>query len=86
MISYKIKYTKNAEAFIRANKVVGIRFIKALTEISLNPDCISYYDIKKFISSTNTELFCLRLMNYIAIFKIIETSIILVHFIDGYKN
>ena len=86
MISYKIKYSKSAESFIRANKIVGIRFIKALTEISHNPDNIAFHDIKKFMSSTNAELFLIQIAHYKAIFKIIENSIIFEHFIDDYKT
>lgn len=86
MISYKIKYSKRAESFIRDNKLVGIRFIKALTEISHAPNNIESYDIKKYVSVSNTDLFCIRIAHYRAIFKIIEKSIIFEYFIDDNEN
>lgn len=77
MSYYKIKYSKNAEKFIKKHKIEGIRFLKAFTEISQEKKQIKEYDIRRYYSSEHDDLFRLRIGKYRAIFRIIEKEILI---------
>lgn len=82
MNSYKIIYQKEAEKFIRKNKAIGIRFIKAFEEIASDMAAnFSKYDIKKMQGYDGQHLFRLRIGKYRAIFKIEDDQLILVVFV-----
>lgn len=49
---YKIKYSNSAEKFIKKNKTIGIRFLKAFEEIKTNRENIRFYDM------TNCQIKC----------------------------
>lgn len=91
MSYYKIKYSKNAEKFIKKHKIEGIHFLKAFTEISQDKEQIKEYDIGKYYNSKYDDIFRLRIGKYQAIFRIIEKEILIFVFDinsrgDIYKN
>lgn len=77
MKSFKIKYSKQAEKFIKRNKAIGLRFMKAFIEILEDPYEISNYDIKRYKSNNFKDIFRLRIGQYGAIFRIVEDEIII---------
>lgn len=77
MSFYKIKYSKNAEKFIKKNKLIGIRFVKAFTEISRDKNLAKNYDIAKYNNSIYDDVFRLRIGKYRAIFRIIHQEILI---------
>ena len=77
MTSYKVLYSKAAEKFIRQNKAIGIRFMKAFTEIASDVQAINYYDIKRYHDKTYDDIFRLRIDKYRAIFRVIKEQIII---------
>ena len=78
---YKIKYSKTAEKFIKKNKAIGIRFFKAFEELAEDKENIKFYDVKKFYSKTYEDIFRLRIVDYRAVFRIIDNEL-LVYVID----
>lgn len=79
MNSYKIKYKKPAEKFIRQHKLEGLKFIKAFTEIAASIDNCKKYDIKKF-QCPQPNFYRLRIGKYRAIFEVRHNEIILLVF------
>lgn len=75
MISYKVKYSKDAEKFIKKHKKEGIRFIQAFTDISYDKNNIFKYDIAKFYSKEYSDIFRLRIGKYRAIFRVIDNEL-----------
>lgn len=81
MNSYKIKYSKSAEKFLKKNKVIGIRFYKAFEEIAQSTENVGLYDIKKFYSQNFSDIFRLRIGGFRAVFRIVDHELI-VYVID----
>lgn len=82
MNSYKIIYQKEAEKFIRKNKSIGIRFIKAFEELAADVTSnFNKYDIKKMQGYDGQNLFRLRISKYRAIFKVENDKLILIVFV-----
>lgn len=79
MTSYKIKYKKPAEKFIKQHRLEGLKFIKAFMEIATDIENCKKYDIKKF-QCMKPNFFRLRLGKYRAIFEIRHNEIILLVF------
>lgn len=77
MKSFKVKYSKQAEKFLKKNRAVGLRFMKAFIEISEDPYEISNFDIKKYKSKNFNDIFRLRIGQYRAIFRIVDDEIII---------
>ena len=77
MISYKVRYSKEAEKFIIKNKAIGIRFMKAFSEIAEDYSRISWYDIKRFHHKSYSDIFRLRLGSYRSVFRVIKDEIII---------
>lgn len=77
MSCYEIKYSRTAEKFIRKNKIAGIKFMKAFMEIAQDREYSRNYDIKKFYSSAYDDIFRLRIGKYRAIFRVVETEILI---------
>lgn len=77
MISYKVKYHKNAYEFIKNNKLYGLKFIKAFSDISNDLNNVSKYDIKKLHNPNYNDIFRLRIGKYRAIFRVIKDEIII---------
>lgn len=74
---YKVIYQKKAEKFLKKNKLYGIRFFKAFKEISEDKNNVRKYDIKKFIHKDFDNIFRIKIVNYRAVFRIIEDRIII---------
>lgn len=80
MNCYAVKYKSPAENFIRKNKAVGIRFLKAFDDLSKDYIAsFSNYDIKK-MKSTLDNLYRLRIGKYRAIFQIKNNELIILVF------
>ena len=80
MNSYKILYKKPAEKYILKNKLIGLKFMKAFSEISTNIDRVKLYDIKKFHHNQFNDIFRLRIGKYRSIFRIVDDEIIIIVF------
>ena len=80
MISYKIKYHKKAYKFIKENKLYGLKFIKAFSDISHDLNNVCKYDIKKLHNPTYNDIFRLRIGKYRAIFRVIKDEILILVF------
>ena len=76
MISYKIKYHKNAYKFIKSNKLYGLKFVKAFCDIANDLENVSKYDIKKYKHPKYNDIFRLRIGKYRSIFRIVKNEII----------
>ena len=77
MISYKVLYCKSAIKFIKQNKAIGIRFMKAFNEIADNILVVNQYDIKRYNHKDYDDIFRLRIGKYRAIFRVIKDEIII---------
>ncbi len=77
MISYKVRYSKEAEKFIIKNKAIGIRFMKAFSEIADDYTKISWYDIKRFHHKDYDDIFRLRIGGYRSVFRVVKEEIII---------
>ena len=77
MTSYRVLYSKAAEKFIRQNKAVGIRFMKAFSEIASDMLLISRYDIKRYHHKDYDDIFRLRIGKYRVIFRVIQNEIVI---------
>ena len=77
MTSYRILYSKSSEKFIKQNKAIGVRFMKAFSEIAANITIISRYDIKRYHHKDYDDIFRLRIGKYRAIFRVIKDEIII---------
>ena len=91
MNCYKIKYSKQAIKFMKKNKLYGVRFYKAFSEIAEDISIVNTYDIKKLYDKTYNDVFRLRIGKYRAIFRIINNEILIYVFIidsrgDVYKD
>lgn len=76
MTSYKVKYRKGAQKFIKSNKRVGLQFFQAFEEIKNDGD-FNNYDIKRFHDKTYKDIFRLRIGKYRAIFRLVDDELIL---------
>lgn len=83
---YKIKYSNSAEKFIKKNKTIGIRFLKAFEVIKTNRENIRFYDIKKFHSKQYNDIFRLRIGDYRAVFRIIDERLLVYVFDIGSRG
>ena len=73
---YRVRYKKNAEKFIKTNKIIGIKFFQAFTEISQDfLSCYKKYDIKKL--KGYDDFFRLRIGKYRAVFRVKNQELIL---------
>lgn len=92
MNSYKIKYSNDAIKFLKKNKIIGIKFMKAFSDISNDYySNLKYYDIKKIKDKKYNDIFRLRISKYRAIYRVIENEILIFVFVidsrgDVYKN
>ena len=77
---YKVLYKKEAKKFIKKNKLYGIKFMKAFDEISKDKNKIFEYDIKKYIHKDYDDIFRMIIGDYRAIFRIIDTEIVILVF------
>lgn len=77
MSSYRVRYSKSAEKFIKKNKAIGIRFYRAFEEIALNNENSRAYDLQKFNSEAYDDVFRLRLGDYRAVFRIVNQELII---------
>lgn len=75
MISYKIKFDKKAIKFMKENRIVGLKFYEAFTEISKDTKMISLYDVKNLKGIKNIKR--LRIGSYRALFKIVNDELII---------
>lgn len=85
-MSYKIIYHKKAEKFIRANKVIGLKFMQAFNEISLDPKNIHKYDIVTYHTKGLNDIFRIRIGKYRAIFRVIKNDLIVFVFDIGSRG
>ena len=75
---YRIKYSKNAEKFIKKNKLIGIRFVKAFNDLNKDRSLdFSNFDIKRLKGNKENDIFRMRIGKYRAIFRIIEDEILI---------
>lgn len=75
MTSYKVKYDKKALKFMKENRLVGLKFYEAFTEISKDTKIISLYDIKNLKGVKNIKR--LRIGSYRALFKIVNDELVI---------
>ena len=75
MMSYRIVYSKSAEKFIRTNKTVGIRFMKAFEEITADFTMTRRYDIKRYYHESYDDFFRLRIGKYRAVFRVVKDTV-----------
>ena len=75
MTSYKIKFDKKAIKFMKENRMVGLKFYEAFTEISKDTKIISLYDVKNLKGIKDIKR--LRIGSYRALFKIINDELII---------
>lgn len=85
-MSYKVIYHKKAEKFIKANKVDGLRFMQAFTEISSNPTNMHKYDVVTYRTKGLRDVFRIRIGKYRAIFRVIKNDIIVFVFDIGSRG
>lgn len=76
---------------MKKNKLYGVRFYKAFSEIAEDISIVNTYDIKKLYDKTYNDVFRLRIGKYRAIFRIINNEILIYVFIidsrgDVYKD
>lgn len=86
MNSYKVKYSKSAEKFLKKNKAIGIRFYKVFAEIAEVKENIRFHDVKKFQSKNYDDIFRLRIGGYRAIFRIIDDELLVYIFDIGARG
>ena len=77
MKSFKIKYSKQTEKFIKKNKAIGLRYMKAFIEIAEDPYKVSNYNVKKYKSNNFNGIFRIQIGQYCAIFRIVDDEIII---------
>ena len=73
--NYKVLYKKRAEKFLFTNKLEGIKFYKAFSELTSQKENLRKYDIKKY-HCKNNNTYRLRIGDYRAIFEVCENEII----------
>ena len=67
--SYKVLYTSEVKKFIKKNKVIGLKFFEAFTELSKNSNLrASSFDIVAMKGQKN--VYRLRIGQYRAIFSV----------------
>lgn len=76
MNSYKVKYSKPAEKFLKKNKGVGIGFFKAFEEIAWDRVNIQFYNVKKYYSKDYDDMFRLRIGGYRAVFRVVDNELL----------
>lgn len=86
MTSYKVKYSKNAEKFVKKHRAIGVRFLKAFDEIVMDKESIQFYDIKKFHSKRFNDIFRLRIGDYRAVFRIVDNELLVYVFAVGSRG
>ena len=86
MSFYKVKYSRDAEKFIKKNKAIGIRFFKAFAELAEDKNNIRSYDVKKFHSKNYNDIFRLRIGGYGAIFRVIDNELFIFVFDIGSRG
>lgn len=77
MTSYRVLYSRSAEKFIRQNKAVGVRFMKAFSEIAEERTAVKRYDVKRYRHPDYDDIFRLRIGKYRAIFRVIRKEIVI---------
>lgn len=86
MMFYKVIYHKKAEKFIKANKVVGLKFMQAFDEIALNSKNMHKYDIVTYHTKGFNDIFRIRIGKYRAIFRVIKNDLIVFVFDIGSRG
>lgn len=86
MSFYKVKYSKSAEKFMKKNKAICLRFFKAFAEITEDKNNIRYYDVKKFRSKNYDDIFRMRISDYRAVFRIIDSELLVYVFDMGSRG
>lgn len=86
MNSCKVKYSKDAEKFVKKHRAIGILFLKAFDEIATDKESIQFYDIKKFHSKRFDDIFRLRIGDYRAVFRIINNELVIYVFAVGSRG
>lgn len=86
MTSYKVKYSKDAEKFVKKHRAIGVRFLKAFDEITTDKDSIQFYDIKKFRAKRFDDIFRLCIGDYRAVFRIIDNELLVYVFAVGSRG
>ena len=81
--SYKVLYTSEVKKFIKKNKVIGLKFFEAFTELSKNSNLrASSFDI--VVMQGYKNVYRLRIRQYRAIFTVAkEIKILKVMKIDS---
>lgn len=74
---YEVIYSKKSEKFLNKNKIYGIKFYKAFTEISTDINNLKKYDVKKYMDKEFFDIFRLRIGSYRAIFRVVNSEIII---------
>ncbi len=84
---YKVIYHKRAQKFLKTNKEVAVRFLKAFDEIaSMEKWQIKSYDIKTYNDSKYDDIYRLRIGKYRAIFRIIDEKLLVFIFDIGSRG
>ncbi len=86
MMFYKVIYHKRAQKFIKANKVIGLKFMQTFEDISLNPKNIGKYDIKTYHTGGLNDSFRLRIGKYRAVFRVIKNELVVFVFNIGSRG
>lgn len=84
--SYKVLYTSEVKKFIKKNKVIGLKFFEAFTELSKNSNLrASSFDI--VVMQGYKNVYRLRIGQYRAIFTVAkEIKILKVMKIDSWGD
>ena len=84
--SYKVLYTSEVKKFIKKNKVIGLKFFEAFTELSKNSNLrASSFDI--VVMQGYKNIYRLRIGQYRAIFTVAkEIKILKVMKIDSWGD
>ena len=86
MSFYKVKFSKQAEKFIKKYKSVGLRFYQAFEELAKDCESIHSYDVKKFHSKNYDDIFRMRIGDYRAIFRVINNELLIFVFEIGSRG
>ncbi len=85
-MSYKVIYHKKAQKFIKSNKIIGLKFMQAFDEISLDPKNMHKYDIATYHTKGLTDSFRMRIGKYRAIFRIVNNDLYIFVFNIGSRG
>lgn len=86
MSLYKVRYHKRAEKFIRANKVIGLKFMQAFEDIALDSKNLHKYDVVTYQNKDFDDVFRIRIGKYRAVFRVIKNDLIVFVFDIGSRG